>query len=356
MRKLTNVVKVGNCLIGGNYPILIQSMCNIKTSNVDSVVKQIKELEKAGCDIIRVSVLDEADAYAIKDIVSKINIPLVADIHFDYKLALIACDNGISKLRINPGNIGSIENIKKVVSKCKEKNIPIRIGVNSGSCEKDLLEKYGGPTSSCLVESALRHVKILEDLGFYDILVSVKASDVNTTIAAYQELSEKIKYPLHVGVTEAGTDFGGTIKSSVGIGALLSQGIGDTIRVSLTSDPVNEVKVAKEILSSLGLYKKIQLVSCPTCGRTQYDMIPLVKKIEKYIENLPNLDIKIAIMGCVVNGPGEARDADIGIAGGLKSAVLFKKGEIVKKIAEEDIYDTLIKEIDLLVKEKTENE
>ena len=352
MRKQTNVVKVGNCFIGGNYPILIQSMCNIKTSKVKEVVSQIKELEANGCQIIRVSVLDEADAYAISDIVKEINIPLVADIHFDYKLALIAIDSGISKLRINPGNIGSVENIKKVVTKCKEKHIPIRIGVNSGSCEKGLLLKYGGPTSSCLVESALRHVKILEDLGFYDIVVSVKASDVTTTIASYIELSEKIKYPLHVGVTEAGTEFSGTIKSSVGIGALLSLGIGDTIRVSLTSDPVNEVKVAKEILSSLGLYKKIELVSCPTCGRTQYDMIPLVKKIEKYIETLPNVDLKIAIMGCVVNGPGEASDADIGIAGGNKSAVLFKKGQIIKKLNEDEIYDTLIKEINSLVKEK----
>ncbi len=356
MRKLTNVVKVGNCFIGGNYPILIQSMCNIKTSKVNEVVSQIKRLEKAGCNIIRVSVLDEADAYAISKIVKEINIPLVADIHFDYKLALIAIDQGISKLRINPGNIGSIDNIKKVVTKCKEKDIPIRIGVNSGSCEKDLLHKYGGPTAECLVESALRHVKILEDLDFYNIVISVKASNVNKTIEAYKILSEKVNYPLHVGVTEAGTSFSGTIKSSVGIGTLLASGIGDTIRVSLTDDPVKEIYVAKEILSSLGLYKKIELISCPTCGRTQYDMIPLVKKVEAYINTLPNVDLKVAIMGCVVNGPGEASEADIGIAGGNGKAALFKYGKVIKTIEEADLFDTLKAEIDLLVKEKLQDE
>ncbi len=356
MRKLTNVVKVGNCFIGGNYPILIQSMCNIKTSKVNEVVSQIKRLEKAGCNIIRVSVLDEADAYAISKIVKDINIPLVADIHFDYKLALIAIDQGISKLRINPGNIGSIDNIKKVVAKCKEKDIPIRIGVNSGSCEKDLLVKFGGPTAECLVESALRHVKILEDLDFYNIVISVKASNVNKTIEAYKILSEKVNYPLHVGVTEAGTSFSGTIKSSVGIGTLLASGIGDTIRVSLTDDPVKEIYVAKEILSSLGLYKKIELISCPTCGRTQYDMIPLVKKVEAYINTLPNVDLKVAIMGCVVNGPGEASEADIGIAGGNGKAALFKYGKVIKTIEEADLFNTLKAEIDLLVKEKLQNE
>lgn len=356
MRKLTNVVKVGNCFIGGNYPILIQSMCNIKTSKVNEVVSQIKRLEKAGCNIIRVSVLDEADAYAISKIVKDINIPLVADIHFDYKLALIAIDQGISKLRINPGNIGSIDNIKKVVAKCKEKDIPIRIGVNSGSCEKDLLQKFGGPTAECLVESALRHVKILEDLDFYNIVISVKASNVNKTIEAYKILSEKVNYPLHVGVTEAGTSFSGTIKSSVGIGTLLANGIGDTIRVSLTDDPVKEIYVAKEILSSLGLYKKIELISCPTCGRTQYDMIPLVKKVEAYINTLPNVDLKVAIMGCVVNGPGEASEADIGIAGGNGKAALFKYGKVIKTIEEADLFNTLKAEIDLLVKEKLQNE
>ncbi len=356
MRKLTNVVKVGNCFIGGNYPILIQSMCNIKTSKVNEVVSQIKRLEKAGCNIIRVSVLDEADAYAISKIVKDINIPLVADIHFDYKLALIAIDQGISKLRINPGNIGSIDNIKKVVAKCKEKDIPIRIGVNSGSCEKDLLQKFGGPTAECLVESALRHVKILEDLDFYNIVISVKASNVNKTIEAYKILSEKVNYPLHVGVTEAGTSFSGTIKSSVGIGTLLASGIGDTIRVSLTDDPVKEIYVAKEILSSLGLYKKIELISCPTCGRTQYDMIPLVKKVEAYINTLPNVDLKVAIMGCVVNGPGEASEADIGIAGGNGKAALFKYGKVIKTIEEADLFNTLKAEIDLLVKEKLQNE
>ena len=353
MRKQTNVVKVGNYFIGGNYPILIQSMCNIKTSNTKEVINQINELENAGCQIIRVSVLDEQDAYAIKEIKENINIPLVCDIHFDYKLALICADMGCDKLRINPGNIGSLENIKKVVSKCQEKHIPIRIGVNSGSCEKELLEKYGGPTSMCLVESALKHVAILEDLGFYDIVISVKASDVEKTIEAYRLLSSKVNYPLHIGVTEAGSEFSGTIKSSVGLGILLNEGIGDTIRVSLTSDPINEIKVAKEILASLNLYTKIQLISCPTCGRTKYDMIPLVEKVEKYLATLPQCDLKVAIMGCVVNGPGEAKEADIGVAGGDGCVMLFKKGQIVRKISQESVYQELIKEIDSLVMEKT---
>lgn len=349
---MTNVVKVGNVYLGGNYPILIQSMTNIKTSNIEEVVKQIKRLEEVGCQIIRVSVLDIEDALAIKEIKKHISIPIVADIHFDYKLALLSADSGCDKLRINPGNIGSDEKVKAVVEKCVEKNIPIRIGVNSGSVEKHLLEKYGGPTALALAESALNHVKILENLNFTNIVISVKASNIHTTLEAYRILSEKTNYPLHIGITESGTKFSGTIKSSVGLGLLLNEGIGDTIRVSLSTDPLEEIKVAKEILSLFGEYKKIELVSCPTCGRTQYNMIPLVEKVEKYLETLPQTDLKIAIMGCVVNGPGEARNADIGIAGGIGEAVLFKKGQIIRKIKEENLYEEFVNEINELIKIK----
>lgn len=351
-RKQTKTIKVGNLYIGGNYPILIQSMTNIKTSKTSEVINQINELEKCGCNIIRVSILDEDDAYAIKEIKKHISIPIVADIHFDYKLALISADSGADKLRINPGNIGDIDKIKKVVKKCQEKNIPIRIGVNSGSVEKDLLKKYNGPTPSALVESALRHVTILEDLDFTNIAISVKASDIATTYLAYKELSEKVNYPLHIGVTEAGSKFSGTIKSSIGIGLLLNEGIGDTIRVSLSSSPIEEIKVAKEILSQFGYYNKYELISCPTCGRTQYDMIPLVEKVEKYLETLPQTNIKVAIMGCAVNGPGEAKRADIGIAGGYKEAVLFKKGKIIRKINEKNLYEELINEINFLLNDE----
>lgn len=348
-RKLTKAIKVGNLYIGGNYPILIQSMTNIKTSNTLEVINQIKELEKIGCNIIRVSVLDENDAYAIKEIKKNINIPLVADIHFDYRLALICADCGVDKLRINPGNIGSIEKIKAAVDKCKEKHIPIRIGVNSGSVEKDLLEKYGGPTSKALVESALRHVKILEDMNFYDIVISVKASDVTTSYLAYKELSDRVNYPFHIGITEAGTKFSGTIKSSIGIGLLLNEGIGDTIRVSLSASPLEEIKVAKEILAQFGYYKKYELISCPTCGRTQYNMLDLVEKVEKYLDTIKETNIKVAIMGCVVNGPGEAKRADIGIAGGKGEAVLFKEGKVIRKINENNLYEELIKEINIIL-------
>lgn len=349
---MTNVVKVGNVYLGGNYPILIQSMTNIKTSNVVEVIKQINQLEKVGCQIIRVSVLDTEDAIAIKEIKKHISIPIVADIHFDYKLALLSADSGCDKLRINPGNIGSDEKVKAVVEKCFEKNIPIRIGVNSGSVEKHLLKKYGGPTALALAESALNHVKILEKLNFTNIVISVKASNIHTTLEAYRILSEKTNYPLHIGITESGSKFSGTIKSSVGLGLLLNEGIGDTIRVSLSTDPLEEIKVAKEILSLFGEYKKIELVSCPTCGRTQYNMIPLVEKVEQYLETLPQTDLKIAIMGCVVNGPGEARNADIGIAGGIGEAVLFKKGQIIRKIKEENLYEEFINEINLLIQTK----
>jgi len=343
-RIIKQEIHIGNKIIGGNNPILIQSMTNTKTKDSSSTIKQIQELENLGCDIIRVAVLDEDDAIAIKTITENISIPLVADIHFDYKLAILSAQNGASKIRINPGNIGSLENIKKVVAICKEKNIPIRVGVNTGSIDKDILEKYGN-TAKALVESAKKHIEILESLNFYDICISLKASSVLKTIEAYELASSTFNYPLHLGVTEAGTSFAGSIKSSIGIGSLLASGIGDTIRVSLTDEPCNEVKVAKEILASLGLYTKPELVSCPTCGRCEYNMIPIVEEIEKFIETIPNKKIKIAIMGCVVNGPGEAKDADLGIAGGKNCAVLFKKGEIIQKISEDKIIETLKNEI-----------
>ena len=338
--------------IGGNNKIAIQSMCNTKTSDVASTVAQILSLEKAGCNIIRVAVLNEQDAYAIKDIVSIIHIPLVADIHFDYKLALISIEAGCDKLRINPGNIGSIDRVKQVVNKCKEYHIPIRIGVNMGSLNKDIEKKYGR-CAKALVESAKEHIKILEDLDFYDIVVSLKASDVKTCVEAYEMLSKEIRYPLHIGITEAGSIFSGTIKSSIGLGILLNEGIGDTLRVSLSSDPIDEVKVAKEVLLNFHMYDKPYVTSCPTCGRTQYDMLTILKEIEEYVNNTyPNDLIHIAIMGCVVNGPGEAKDADIGIAGGINEAVLFKKGQIIRKIKQEDLVKELKYEIDKYVKEK----
>lgn len=347
--KKTKEIKVGNIIIGGGNKIIIQSMTNTKTKNILDTVKQINNLEKSGCELVRVAVLDETDAYALKEIKKQINIPLVADIHFDYKLALIAIDMGIDKLRINPGNIGSIDKIKMVVEKCKEKNIPIRIGVNSGSLEKEIKETYGS-SAVALVKSAERHVKILEDLNFKEIIISLKASNVKTTVEAYRLASKTFSYPLHLGVTEAGTITIGTIKSSVALGILLNEGIGDTIRVSLSSDPIDEIRVAKEILASLNLYQKPDLISCPTCGRTQYNMIPIVNEIEKFLDNLGNVSIKVAIMGCAVNGPGEAMDADLGIAGGVNSALLFKKGVIIKKIPQEDIIEELKKEILLMIK------
>ncbi|MFA6375181.1 MAG: flavodoxin-dependent (E)-4-hydroxy-3-methylbut-2-enyl-diphosphate synthase [Bacilli bacterium] len=347
--KKTKEIKVGNIIIGGGNKIIIQSMTNTKTKNILDTVKQINNLEKSGCELVRVAVLDETDAYALKEIKKQINIPLVADIHFDYKLALIAIDMGIDKLRINPGNIGSIDKIKMVVEKCKEKNIPIRIGVNSGSLEKEIKETYGS-SAVALVKSAERHVKILEDLNFKEIIISLKASNVKTTVEAYRLASKTFSYPLHLGVTEAGTITIGTIKSSVALGILLNEGIGDTIRVSLSSDPIDEIRVAKEILASLNLYQKPDLISCPTCGRTQYNMIPIVNEIEKFLDTLGNVSIKVAIMGCAVNGPGEAMDADIGIAGGVNSALLFKKGVIIKKIPQEDIIEELKKEILLMIK------
>lgn len=354
LREETRSVQVGNLTIGGNNHVVIQSMCNTKTKNVKATIKQINALEQAGCELVRVAVFDKEDAYAIKEIKKGIHIPLVADIHFDYKLALIAIESGIDKVRINPGNIGSIEKVKAVVDACKKKHIPIRIGVNGGSLEKDILEKYGEPTPEGMVESAMKHVKILEDLDFHDIVISLKSSNTMLTIKAYELASKTFPYPLHVGVTEAGTALGGTIKSALGIGTLLYEGIGNTIRVSLSDDPVEEIKVAKILLKELGLLKGVPtLVSCPTCGRIQYDLIPIAKEMEDFLKDI-HLDITVAIMGCAVNGPGEARHADIGIAGGVGEGLLIKHGEIVKRVKQEDMVQTLKDEILKMVEEKSE--
>ena len=338
--------------IGGQNKVVIQSMCNTKTKDVEATVKQILELEKVGCEIIRVACLDIEDAKAIKEIKKQIHIPIVADIHFDYKIALEAIESGVDKIRINPGNIGDEEKTKAVVEACKKNKIPIRIGVNGGSLEKDLLEKYGSPCSEAMIESARRHVEILERLDFYDIGISLKASNLEMCIKAYELAAEEFKYPLHLGITEAGTAFSGTIKSSIGLGVLLRQGIGDTLRVSLSDDPVEEILVCKEILKNCGLYNKSpKLVSCPTCGRIGYDLIPIAKEIEKFLQGIES-DITVAIMGCAVNGPGEAREADIGIAGGNGEGLLFKKGEIVRKIKEENMVEELKKEILLMIENK----
>lgn len=354
LREETRSVQVGSLTIGGNNHVVIQSMCNTKTKNVEATIKQINALEQAGCELVRVAVFDKEDAYAIKEIKKGIHIPLVADIHFDYRLALIAIESGIDKVRINPGNIGSIEKVKAVVDACKEKHIPIRIGVNGGSLEKEILEKYGEPTPEGMVESAMKHVKILEDLDFHDIVISLKSSNTMLTIKAYELASKTFPYPLHVGVTEAGTALGGTIKSALGIGTLLYEGIGNTIRVSLSDDPVEEIKVAKILLKELGLLKGVPtLVSCPTCGRIQYDLIPIAKEMEDFLKDI-HLDITVAIMGCAVNGPGEARHADIGIAGGVGEGLLIKHGEIVKRVKQEDMVQTLKDEILKMVEEKSE--
>lgn len=354
LREETRSVQVGNLTIGGNNHVVIQSMCNTKTKNVEATIKQINALEQAGCELVRVAVFDKEDAYAIKEIKKGIHIPLVADIHFDYRLALIAIESGIDKVRINPGNIGSIEKVKAVVDACKEKHIPIRIGVNGGSLEKEILEKYGEPTPEGMIESAMKHVKILEDLDFHDIVISLKSSNTMLTIKAYELASKTFPYPLHVGVTEAGTALGGTIKSALGIGTLLYEGIGNTIRVSLSDDPVEEIKVAKILLKELGLLKSVPtLVSCPTCGRIQYDLIPIAKEMEDFLKDI-HLDITVAIMGCAVNGPGEARHADIGIAGGVGEGLLIKHGEIVKRVKQEDMVQTLKDEILKMVEEKSE--
>ena len=347
-RKITREVKVKDITIGGTSEVIIQSMTNTDTRDVEKTLDQINKLVSEGCQMVRCAVPDMEACEALKEITRKLPVPIVADIHFDYRLALKAIDNGVAKLRINPGNIGSIDRVKEVVEKAKANGIPIRIGVNSGSLEKDILERDGRPTAKGLVESALRHVKILEDLNFYDMVISIKSSDVPMMIEAYRLMSEKCNYPLHLGVTESGTKFKGTIKSSIGIGTLLAEGIGNTIRVSLTSDPIEEISVAKEILKALGYRKEgIEFVSCPTCGRTEINLIKIAEEVENRLKGL-NKNIKVAVMGCVVNGPGEAREADIGIAGGKGVGIIFKKGEIIKKVKEEDLVEELIKEIESL--------
>lgn len=346
-RKNTRVVNIGGVLIGGNNPIAIQSMTNTKTEDVSATVNQILRLEEAGCEIIRCAVPTMEAAEAIGEIKKRVHIPVVADIHFDYRLAIAAMENGVDKIRINPGNIGSPERIKAVVDAAKERNIPIRVGVNSGSLEKNLVEKYGGVTAEGIVESALDKVKIIEDMGYDNLVISIKSSDVMMCVKAHELISEKTDYPLHVGITESGTVMTGSIKSAVGLGLILGQGIGDTIRVSLTGDPVEEIKAAKTILKTLGIRQSgIEIVSCPTCGRTSIDLIGLAQKVEKLAADYDNLNLKLAVMGCVVNGPGEAREADLGVAGGKGEGILIKKGEVVKKMPEAELLSALKYELD----------
>ena len=348
IRRKSKVVSVGGVLIGGDNPISVQSMTNTKTENVEDTVRQILELEKAGCEIVRCTIPTEEAAKAVKEIKKQIHIPFVADIHFDYKLALGAAERGIDKIRINPGNIGDESRVKAVADICKLKGLPIRIGVNSASLEKEILSKYGSPTPQSIVESALYHASLLEKFDFDDIVISIKSSNVNTMIAAYELASEKCNYPLHLGVTEAGTERMGIIKSSIGIGSLLSKGIGDTIRVSLSDKPVKEVFAAFDILKAVGLKKDCPyLISCPTCGRTKIDLIGLAKQVEEKLKDCKK-PIKVAVMGCIVNGPGEAKEADIGIAGGDGNGLIFKKGEILRKVPEDKLLEELMKEIDKL--------
>lgn len=344
-REQTKVITIGDRKIGGGNPILIQSMTNTPTQDVEATVAQILRLEHAGCEIIRCTVPDEAAAHALAKIKKRIHIPLVADIHFDYKMAIAAMENGADKIRINPGNIGGREKVAAVVETAKERNIPIRVGVNSGSLERELVEKYHGVTAEGIVESALDKVGIIEDCGYDNLVISIKSSDVMMCVKAHELLSQKTDYPLHVGITEAGTVTSGNIKSALGLGLILHQGIGDTIRVSLTGDPVEEIHSAKLILRTLGLRKGgIEVVSCPTCGRTKIDLIGLATQVEEMVRDIP-LDIKVAVMGCAVNGPGEAREADIGIAGGIGEGLLIKKGEIVRKVPEHALLDTLREEL-----------
>lgn len=345
-RNQTKTIQIGNRVIGGGNPVLIQSMCNTKTQDVAATVNQIHKLTDAGCEIIRVAVPDMEAAAAIREIKKQISIPLVADIHFDYRLAIASMEAGADKIRINPGNIGSKDRIQAVVEKAREYQVPIRVGVNSGSLEKEIIEKYGHVTAEGLVESALDKVRILESFDFDQIVISIKSSDVCMSIKAHEIISKATDYPLHVGITEAGSVIAGNIKSAIGIGTILYQGIGDTIRVSLTDDPIEEIRSAKMILRTLGLRKGgITLVSCPTCGRTQIDLIGLAKQVEELIENY-SLDIKVAVMGCVVNGPGEAKEADFGIAGGNGEGLLFRKGEILRKVPESELLSELKKELD----------
>lgn len=349
-RKMTRQISIGDVKIGGGAPISVQSMTNTKTTDTNATVAQIKALVDAGCDIVRVAVPDMSAAENIYNIKNQVNVPLVADIHFDYRLALKAIEQGIDALRINPGNIGDEERVKAVVEAAKIRNIPIRIGVNAGSLDKKLLAKYGKVTAEALVESALEHIRILEKLNFYDIKISLKAHDVPLTLDAYRLMSETVDYPLHLGITEAGTVNTGIIKSAVGIGALLAEGIGDTFRISLTGDPVNEVKVANEILKALGLKEYgPTLISCPTCGRCNIDLPSIAEKVEQRLSGITK-PIKVAVMGCVVNGPGEARDADIGIAGGKGEGLVFRKGEVINKVPEDKLVDALFEELDKLIK------
>lgn len=355
-RDETKVVQIGKRQIGGGNPILIQSMCNTKTEDVKATVEQILALEHAGCDIIRVAVPTMEAAAALTEIKRQIHIPLVADIHFDYRLAIAAIECGADKIRINPGNIGSRERIQAVVDKAKEYGVPIRVGVNSGSLEKPLVEKYGGVTAEGLVESALDKVALIEQMGYDNLVISIKSSDVMMCVKAHELIAKKTHYPLHVGITEAGTVIAGNIKSAVGLGLILSQGIGDTIRVSLTGSPLEEIKSAKLILKTLGLRRGgVEVVSCPTCGRTQIDLISLANQVETLVQGYP-LDIKVAVMGCVVNGPGEAKEADLGVAGGIGEGLLIRKGEIVKKLPESELLPALKSELDRMVEEKKAKE
>lgn len=349
-RNHTKTIKIGDRVIGGGNPILIQSMTNTPTEDIEATVKQILRLEEAGCEIVRCTVPTLEAAKALTEIKKQIHIPLVADIHFDYKMALAAMEHGADKIRINPGNIGSLDKVKAVVDMAKEKNIPIRVGVNSGSLEKHLVEKYGGVTAEGIVESALDKVRIIEQLGYDNLVISIKSSDVMMCAKAHEMLADKTPYPLHVGITEAGTVWSGNIKSALGLGVILYQGIGDTIRVSLSGDPVEEIKSAKLILRTLGLRKGgIEVVSCPTCGRTKIDLIGLANQVETLVAGY-DLDIKVAVMGCAVNGPGEAKEADIGVAGGVGEGLLIKKGEIVRKVPEDQLLETLKYELDHWVK------
>jgi len=344
-RRKTKIVNFAKKQVGGDAPVSVQSMCNTKTENIEATVSQIKKLEAVGCEIIRVAVPGQKAARALTEIKKRINIPLVADIHFDHQLALMAVDNGVDALRINPGNIGSDQKIKEVAFACKENNIPIRVGSNSGSIEKELLKKYGGPTAKAMVESALRNVRVLEENNFEQIVISLKSSHISTTIEAYKLMSDKVDYPFHIGITESGTPWRGTIKSAAGIASLLTQGLGDTLRVSLTGDPVEEVRVGWQILKSLELRQKgVEIISCPTCGRTNIDLIALAEKVEKELMKIDK-NITVAVMGCAVNGPGEAKEADIGVAGGMEEGLIFKSGEIIKKVKEDQLLEELLKEI-----------
>ena len=354
MRERTKTVQIGNVAIGGGHPVAIQSMCNTKTEDWHSTVDQILRLEKAGCEIIRVAVPTMEAAEALREIKSRIHIPLVADIHFDYRLAIAAMENGADKIRINPGNIGSEERVRAVVEKARERQIPIRVGVNSGSLEREILEKYGGVTPEALVESALGQVKLIEKMDYRNLVISIKSSDVLMCVKAHELIAQRTDYPLHVGITEAGTVYSGSIKSAVGLGIILYEGIGDTIRVSLTGDPLEEVKAAKQILRTLGLRKGgVEVVSCPTCGRTRINLIPLAGEVETLAEEFDDLDgVKVAVMGCVVNGPGEAREADVGIAGGIGEGLLFKKGQIVCKLPETELLPALKLELEEMRRER----